>query len=82
METISNVRWQDALTELSGQFAQRATQYDQTNTFVSENYEQLKSNQFFSLAIPEELGGGGASYAEMCNAIRQMAQSCGATSCT
>ncbi|QHT68074.1 acyl-CoA/acyl-ACP dehydrogenase [Rhodocytophaga rosea] len=79
METISNVRWQDALIELGEQFAHRASQYDQTNTFVSENYEQLKSNQFFSLAIPEELGGGGASYAEMCNAIRQMAQSCGAT---
>lgn len=79
METIANVRWQDALAELNVPFAQRASQYDQTNTFVSENYEQLKLNQFFSLAIPEELGGGGASYAEMCNVIRQMAQSCGAT---
>lgn len=47
METISNVRWQDALIELGEQFAQRASQYDQTNTFVSENYAQLKANQFF-----------------------------------
>jgi alkylation response protein AidB-like acyl-CoA dehydrogenase len=65
--------------ELGQQFDQRASQYDQTNTFVSENYAQLKAHQFFSLAIPEELGGGGASYADMCNTIRQIGQSCGAT---
>lgn len=79
METPAKSRWDDYLTQLSGEFALRAARYDQTNTFVSENYEQLKAHEFFSMMIPQELGGGGLSYTDTCNILRELAHHCGST---
>jgi alkylation response protein AidB-like acyl-CoA dehydrogenase len=45
---------------------------------VSEGYAPLKEESFFKGIIPAELGGG-AEYREICNAIRRIAASCGAT---
>lgn len=78
-ETPTLAQWDDSLTQLGETFAQRAAHYDLTNTFVSENYDQLKANHFFSMAIPQELGGGGLSYTKTCNIIRELAQHCGST---
>lgn len=65
--------------ELGEGFAARAGHYDQAGTFVFENYEQLKAHRFFSAMIPEEMGGGGISHAEMCDIIRIMAHYCSST---
>ncbi|MCB0580086.1 MAG: acyl-CoA/acyl-ACP dehydrogenase [Phaeodactylibacter sp.] len=67
------------INELGKDFAGRAGHYDQAGTFVFENYEQLKAHRFFSAMIPEELGGGGISHAEMCDIIRIMAYYCSST---
>ncbi|MCO6491688.1 MAG: acyl-CoA/acyl-ACP dehydrogenase [Phaeodactylibacter sp.] len=74
-----NADWQAMMHELGKDFAGRAGHYDQTGTFVFENYGQLKTHRFFSAMIPEELGGGGISHAEMCDIIRIMAHYCGST---
>ncbi|MCB0570821.1 MAG: acyl-CoA/acyl-ACP dehydrogenase [Phaeodactylibacter sp.] len=65
--------------ELGKNFEKRAAHYDQTGAFVVENYEQLKAHRFFSAMIPEELGGGGISHAEMCDIIRTIAHYCSST---
>lgn len=81
METLATqaTNWKQLTTRIARSFSERAAQHDKDGTFVFDNYEELKSNKFFSAAIPEELGGGGASHAEMCEIIRIMAQQCGST---
>lgn len=79
MEAPAKARFNDFVARLGQEFAQRAAHYDQSNTFVSENYQQLKAHHFFSMTIPEELGGGGLSYADTCNLLRQLAHHCGST---
>lgn len=65
--------------ELGPQFAGRAAELDRNDRFAAENYASLKEHRFFSALVPEELGGGGARYAEMCNALRALAGYCGST---
>lgn len=81
METLQAVRtdWLALTHQLGKDFAKRAAKYDSSGTFVHENYEQLKTNRFFSAMVPEELGGGGMSHAEMCNLIRVLAHYCSST---
>lgn len=47
MEVPSKAYWDEIIAQLSSEFAQRAAMYDQTNTFISENYKQLKAHLFF-----------------------------------
>jgi alkylation response protein AidB-like acyl-CoA dehydrogenase len=65
--------------QLGPSFAERAGAHDDDDSFVAENYELLKSSGFFSAHIPAELGGGGASHAEMSDVLREMAHFCGST---
>ncbi len=60
-------------------FAARAAAHDAADTFVSENYAELKSIGAFSAGIPAELGGGGASYADIAEMLRSLARYCGST---
>ena len=42
-------------------FAARAAAFDETDTFVADNYTELTARRFFAAGVPAELGGGGAS---------------------
>ncbi|MCB0628162.1 MAG: acyl-CoA dehydrogenase family protein [Saprospiraceae bacterium] len=81
MEVLERIQtdWTTTLHEIGPNFASRAAQSDRDGTFVFENYEELKAHRFFSAMVPEELGGGGMSYPEMCNLIRTMAHYCSST---
>jgi acyl-CoA dehydrogenase len=65
--------------ELGAQFAERAAQHDRDNTFVEENFGPLRESGYTALAIPEELGGLGASLRQVCYAQAELARYCGAT---
>lgn len=52
---------------------------DEEDAFVTAGYDALKREGLFKAHVPAELGGGGASYEEMCAIIRRIAASCGAT---
>jgi alkylation response protein AidB-like acyl-CoA dehydrogenase len=52
---------------------------DESDSFARENYAALKERRVFSAAIPEELGGGGASHREVSDMLRTLAQYCGST---
>ncbi len=71
--------WTREALELGADFAQRAADHDETGTFVGENYTALRERGFLAAAIPEELGGGGVSHGTMCDLLRILAHSCGAT---
>lgn len=71
--------WRPVLAELGPRFAAKAATHDAGDTFVSENFAELRAKHLFSLHVPTELGGGGAPFAEMCELLRTLARSCGST---
>jgi len=64
---------------LGARFRERARVHDLEGRFVAENYRELKEHKVMSAGIPKELGGGGASHAELCEFLRILGQYCGST---
>jgi len=77
--TSSPPAWRDAVAALGPDFAERAAAHDEDGTFVAENYAALKEWRVLSAGVPGELGGGGASHAELCEMLRQLAHHCPST---
>ena len=71
--------WIEVVRELGPRFATRASAHDRDDRFVDENYAELRQQRVFSAGVPTELGGGGASYRELCDMLRLLAQSCSST---
>ena len=67
------------LAELGPRFAERAAAADSQDRFVAENFAELKAHGLAAAGVPEELGGLGATHAELCEMLRQIAQRCGST---
>jgi alkylation response protein AidB-like acyl-CoA dehydrogenase len=71
--------WVAVARELGQAFALRAPAHDADDTFVAENYADLKRLGVFSALVPLELGGGGATYREVCALLRELGRACGST---
>jgi len=71
--------WVTVVRELGPGFAARAARHDAEDTFVADNYAELRARRVFSAGVPVELGGGGASHAELADALRMMATYCSST---
>ena len=71
--------WLGDARALAAVFGKRAVGYDETTTFVTENYRDLAENELFSAGIPVELGGGGATHEELCGIVRELGRRCGST---
>jgi alkylation response protein AidB-like acyl-CoA dehydrogenase len=71
--------WIEVARELGPRFAARASAHDRDDRFVDENYAELRRQRVFSAGVPAELGGGGASYRELCELLRLLAHSCSST---
>jgi acyl-CoA dehydrogenase len=80
--TLHSLDWPATARHLALEFGKRATDHDQTGRFVKNNFEDLRKAGFFSAAIPVELGGGGASFEDMCHVIREIGKQCGSTALT
>ena len=76
------VDWPLLMHELGPNFAARAAKHDATDTFVAENFAELKARGVFAAGVPSELGGGGASYPQLCDMLRALAHYCGSTALT
>jgi alkylation response protein AidB-like acyl-CoA dehydrogenase len=79
--TVDPVRtdWLEVARELTPRFAARAAAHDAHDTFVADNFAELRARRVFSAGVPVELGGGGASHAEMSEVLRALAHGCSAT---
>jgi alkylation response protein AidB-like acyl-CoA dehydrogenase len=64
---------------LARDFAARAAAHDAEDRFVADCFAQLKAEGFFKMHVPAELGGAGAGYRDLCNAVRRLAAACGST---
>jgi len=71
--------WIAVARELGERFAARASAHDGDDSFVADNYADLKAHRLFSAGVPADLGGGGASHAELCGILRTLGRSCGST---
>jgi len=71
--------WAALARELGPRFAARASAHDAADSFVADNYRDLRERRVFSAGVPAELGGGGASHAELCAMVRVFGQQCGST---
>ena len=74
--------WSVLMHALGANFARRSDQYDTTDTFVAENFADLKKQGVLAAGVPAALGGGGASYPELCEMLRILARYCGSTAVT
>jgi alkylation response protein AidB-like acyl-CoA dehydrogenase len=74
-----NGNWKDVIGKLGKGFASRAPEHDESDTFVTANWEELKAEKLFSAMVPTELGGGGLAHSHMCRLIREMASYCSST---
>lgn len=63
-----------SIHELGPQFAQRDAAHDRDDTFVVQNYDDLKALRLFAAGVPRELGGAGLTHAEVADLLRIMAQ--------
>jgi alkylation response protein AidB-like acyl-CoA dehydrogenase len=71
--------WSRLMHELGPGFAERARAHDANDSFVAENFAELKAREVFAAGVPKQLGGGGASYPELCGMLRTLASYCGST---
>jgi alkylation response protein AidB-like acyl-CoA dehydrogenase len=76
---VAGTDWVAVARELGPVFAERAARHDQDDAFVAENYAEMKARSLFSAGVPADLGGGGASYGELCAMLRELAHHCGST---
>jgi acyl-CoA dehydrogenase len=65
--------------EIGAQIGEHSARHDREGTFVSEAYDVLKSSGYLALAVPEELGGRGATIREVAMAQRELARHCAST---
>jgi alkylation response protein AidB-like acyl-CoA dehydrogenase len=65
--------------ELGRTFAARAQACDETDSFVAENFKQLKASGLVEAGVPRELGGGGADVDALATMLRTLARHCSST---
>ena len=65
--------------ELGRRFAERASTFDETDTFCEDNYVDLKEAGLIEAGVPTEMGGGGATTDELAGMLRTVGRYCGST---
>jgi len=79
MVKAETIDWVRRVGDLGPQIAARATDADEGDAFVGDSLELLKAAGFQAAPVPAELGGGGASVAELSAMLRALAGYCGST---
>jgi len=69
----------DLAATVGSRIGEHAARHDRDGTFVEEAIDELRSAGLLALGVPDELGGGGASIAEVAAVQRELAHHCGST---
>jgi alkylation response protein AidB-like acyl-CoA dehydrogenase len=64
------IDWLSLAESLGNQFAAREVEADESDLFVMDNIARLKTSGLTAAGVPIELGGGGASYLDLCAVLR------------
>ena len=62
--------WLNLAQSLGRQFVPIEQAADASDAFVTENFAMLRQSGLSAMGVPEEFGGGGASYAEVCTVLQ------------
>lgn len=65
--------------KLGAEIRPHVADHDRDGTFVSEAFTVLRDAGYFTLAVPEELGGRGATIRQVAMAQRELARHCAST---
>jgi alkylation response protein AidB-like acyl-CoA dehydrogenase len=84
LQTASTMQQQDtdwlSLAESLGkEFAARDLAADESDSFVADNIAKLKETGLIAAGVPIELGGGGASYADISRVLQTLGRYCSST---
>lgn len=63
------IDWLSLAESLGKQFAAKEVEADKEDLFVADNIAQLKSSGLTAAGVPIELGGGGASFTDLCQVL-------------
>lgn len=77
--TGTRTDWTAKAEEIAAAIADCNARHDADDSFVEEGFAALTEAGFFKALVPAELGGGGASVGEICDALRIIGASCGST---
>ncbi len=77
--TSTRTDWIAVAREVAERCAARAAAHDADDSFVADNYADLKKQRLFSAGVPADLGGGDATHAELCEILRVLGRACGST---
>ncbi len=69
----------DRARAIGPEIARHAARHDAEGSFVAEAYDALRGAGLLKAAVPAELGGDGATVAELTALQRELAHHCGAT---
>jgi alkylation response protein AidB-like acyl-CoA dehydrogenase len=76
---MNTKEWLKIVDEIGPGFAAKATARDAADAFVADHYPVLKECGLISALVPEDLGGGGASYSTMAAILRRLGYHDGST---
>jgi acyl-CoA dehydrogenase len=71
--------WVEVARELGPELAAYAARHDVEGSFVDEAYRLFRTHRLFSMAVPADFGGGGATHHQTCAAIRELGRYCGSS---
>jgi acyl-CoA dehydrogenase len=75
----TDTRFVDLARKIGDVAARHAADHDRDATFVTEAYDAMREHGYLALAVPEELGGLGATMRQVCHAQAELARHDGAT---
>lgn len=75
----AGINLKELVLEVGPSFADRSSELEANDQFVHENYKTLKAHKVFSAMVPEEFGGGGVKYSDMCSFLQSLAHYCPST---
>ncbi len=59
--------------------AEHATIHDRDGSWVQQSFDHVRDSGLLSMAVPEELGGNGATIRDIAMVQRELAKHCGST---
>ena len=77
--TTSHLPLLERAARVGEEIAQHAERHDRDATFVVEAYDALRREGLLAAAVPVELGGAGASIAEVTAMQQELGRHCGST---
>lgn len=77
--SLPRTDWVALADQVGREIAATTARHDEEESFVEEGFRALKEAGFFKALVPAELGGLGAGYRDVCNAIRRLGTYCGST---